>query len=85
MPDRPETFRCPNCESTSYQRVKVPRANGTIYITSFYCCTFCTSVFMDPIAFTRVRQDRPVRPTMNSAGTPYQHWAGINQRRKERE
>jgi hypothetical protein len=85
MPDRPEHFRCPHCESTSFQRVKVRRANGTVYVTQFYCCTFCTAVFLDPIAFTRGREDRPQRQrSPSSPGTPYQMWADINQRRSER-
>lgn len=86
MPDRPDYFRCPNCKSVSFQQVTVRRPDGTIYVTSFFACTVCTTMFLDPIAFTRGFEDRPRggdrKPTTDS---PYQMWSGINQRRKERE
>lgn len=86
MPDRPDYFRCPLCKSVSFERVRVPRPNGSTYLTAFYSCAICTVMFLDPLAFTRGYEDRPQsserKPTQQS---PYQSWAHINQRRRERE
>lgn len=86
MPDRPDYFRCPVCKSVSFQHVRVPRANGTLYVTAFFSCTVCTTVFLDPVAFTRGYEDRP-RNTPRAPAEPnaYQQWAAINQRRRERD
>jgi hypothetical protein len=86
MPDRPDYFRCPSCKSVSYQRVTVPRANGTMYVTIFYSCTICTAVFLDPLAFTRGHEDRPQSSERKPASaSPYRAWGQINQRKRERE
>ncbi|HEY6641525.1 hypothetical protein [Povalibacter sp.] len=86
MPDRPDYFRCPNCKSVSFQQVRVPRPNGTTYLTMFFSCTVCTTMFLDPIAYTRGYEDRPHSPERKPVkASPYQSWAQINQRRRQRE
>jgi hypothetical protein len=86
MPDRPDYFRCPNCKGVNYQRVTVKRPNGTTYMTQFFACTICTVMFLDPLAFTRGFEDRPQSASRPAADrSPYQSWATINQRRRERE
>jgi hypothetical protein len=56
-----------------------------MYLTVFFSCTVCTTVFLDPVAFTRGYEDRP-RSTQRAPVEPnaYQQWAAINQRRRER-
>jgi hypothetical protein len=84
MPDRPEYFRCPLCNSVSCERVVVPRPNGTSYVTMFYSCTTCTVMFRDPLALTRGFEDRP-RTTRGQPSEPsYAAWSRINQSRKDR-
>lgn len=48
-----ESFRCPVCRNTSYARVVVPRRNGLPYRTVFFACKSCTTMFLDPVKFTR--------------------------------
>jgi hypothetical protein len=86
MPDRPDYFRCPLCKSVSCQRVSVKRTNGTIYTTEFFACTICTVMFLDPMALTRGYEDRPQSSERKPAlANPYQAYAQINQRKRERE
>ncbi|HEY6641069.1 hypothetical protein [Povalibacter sp.] len=86
MPDRPDYFRCPLCKSVSCQRVTVPRANGTTYVTAFYACTICTVMFLDPLALTHGYEGRPQSSERKPVTqNPYQAWSTINQRKRERE
>jgi hypothetical protein len=84
MPDRPDFFRCPLCKSVSCERVIVRRADGTNYLTSFYACTTCTVMFLDPLAFTRGFEDRPQTLQKSTPERSYSAWALINQKRKDR-
>ena len=49
--NEPNPFRCPLCASEYYTRVRVTRANGTLYTTEFFACRGCTVMFRDAARF----------------------------------
>lgn len=49
-------FRCPICGTTIFERVAVPRAGGTFYLTDFFQCAGCSVMFRDAVRFTRCRR-----------------------------
>jgi hypothetical protein len=55
-------WRCPLCDTTAYNRVRVRRPDGKEYLTEFYECAGCTVMFRNPGRFTRL-------------GTPIRRWA----------
>jgi hypothetical protein len=61
----PNPFRCPLCRTEYYTRVRVKRANGTIYVTEFFACLGCTVMFRDPGRFMNRTQlgDAPTDAT----------------------
>jgi hypothetical protein len=58
--NEPNPFRCPLCATEYYTRVRVRRANGSLYTTEFFSCLGCTIMFRDPGRFmNRARYDGP--------------------------
>lgn len=45
-------FRCRVCACCHYARVRVRRSNGDLYVTEFYACANCSTMFLDPRLFT---------------------------------
>lgn len=53
-------FKCPVCACIGYNRVVVLRPNGRRYETSFFACSNCTAMFLDPDRFTVDRAPKVV-------------------------
>lgn len=60
-------FRCQVCGSGFFRAVLVPRPDGSLYATSFYECTGCSVVFIDPHAFNA---NEPGPPQSRGAKLP---------------
>lgn len=45
-------FECPTCLCGAYDRVTVDRPGGGTYVTQFYACRQCTTMFLDPKKYT---------------------------------
>jgi hypothetical protein len=43
-----DSWRCRICGYERYHRVSVPRKNGARYETSFYACSKCSVMFLNP-------------------------------------
>jgi hypothetical protein len=41
-------WRCRICNFDRYHQVSVPRKNGALYLTSFYACSKCSVMFLNP-------------------------------------
>jgi hypothetical protein len=41
-------WRCRICDFNRYHQVSVPRKNGIRYTTSFYACSHCSVMFLNP-------------------------------------
>jgi hypothetical protein len=53
-------FSCPVCSGIGYIQVVVPRPNGKRYVTSFFACGNCTTMFLDPDRFSKDRAPKVV-------------------------
>jgi hypothetical protein len=61
-----ELFKCPLCGSAKYVEVRVQRPSGHWYTTAFYQCFGCSTMFRDPVLFTKCKVDTAnveLRPT----------------------
>ena len=83
MPELPDDFRCPLCHSVKYERIVVNSRTGSSYVTKFFRCRTCTVMFMDPLAFTRGYEDRPMTVNRRSNVTSFQAWSRINDGNKK--
>jgi hypothetical protein len=55
-------WRCPLCNATTYNQIVVARPSGDRYLTEFYECSGCTTMFRQPARFARL-------------GLPVRRWA----------
>src|ERR1039458_5456792 len=60
-------FRCHVCGNGFFRAVVVPRPDGSLYATSFYECSGCSVVFVDPNAFNA---NEPGPPQSRGAKLP---------------
>jgi hypothetical protein len=54
------SWRCRMCGYERYHRVSVPRKNGAKYETSFYACSKCSVMFLNPAQWNIHAEDVPV-------------------------
>ena len=47
-PPRTGQWRCRICNFERYHQVSVPRKDGSRYLTSFYACSLCSVMFLNP-------------------------------------
>src|SRR5580698_3771530 len=58
---RVDSWRCRMCGYERYHRVSVPRKNGAKYETSFYACSKCSVMFLNPAQWNLHAGDGPVK------------------------
>ncbi len=65
---RPMSFQCPVCSCVGYSQVVVPKPKGGSYVTSFYACSDCTTMFLDPARYTKHRKPKvvPLAPDLTT-------------------
>ncbi len=59
-----EAWRCRVCAFDRYHRVSVLRKNGARYETSFFACSQCSVMFVNPTHFDHSSTENPsIKPT----------------------
>ena len=52
-------FQCRVCGFERYHQVTVSRQNGAQYVTSFYACSRCSVMFLNPHQFNSFSDEAP--------------------------
>jgi hypothetical protein len=52
-------FQCRVCGFERYHQITVSRKNGAQYVTSFYACSRCSVMFLNPHQFNSFSDESP--------------------------
>lgn len=52
-------WRCRVCDFDRYHKISVGRKNGARYETSFYACSNCSTMFLNPYQFNKYSTENP--------------------------
>jgi hypothetical protein len=52
-------WQCRNCDFDRWHVVSVKRKNGALYTTSFYACSGCSVMFLNPDQFSALGNAAP--------------------------
>jgi hypothetical protein len=52
-------WRCRVCDFDRHHKISVVRKSGSRYETSFYACSNCSTMFLNPYQFNRYAAENP--------------------------